>query len=132
MKPACLAVLAIFCAVFAAGCAATQRPAASTMNAKSTAPLHTVQHVDLPRYMGDWRVIANIPYFAEKECVDSIETYALRPDGKIDNFFTYRKKSFEAPQKKIQALAWVHDHETNAEWRVPVFRAVQKGLPVFH
>ena len=27
--------------------------------------LRTVPHVDLPRYMGDWYVIANIPYFAE-------------------------------------------------------------------
>ena len=71
--------------------------------------------------MGDWRVIANIPYFAEKNCVDSIEAYALRPDGKIDNFFTYRKKSFDAPQKRLQALAWVHDRQTNAEWRVRFF-----------
>jgi apolipoprotein D and lipocalin family protein len=36
--------------------------------------------------MGDWYVIASIPYFAEKDCVDSIESYALRPDGKIDNW----------------------------------------------
>ena len=49
-------------------------------------PLRTVSHVDLPRYMGDWYVIANIPYFAEKNCYDSIESYALRPDGAIDNW----------------------------------------------
>jgi apolipoprotein D and lipocalin family protein len=88
---------------------------------KTTAPLRTVAHVDLPRYMGDWRVIANIPYFAEKGCVDSIEGYALRPDGRITNTFTYRKKSFAAPQKKLTALAWVHDRRTNAEWRIRFF-----------
>src|ERR1700733_5169440 len=55
-------------------------------------PLRTVSHVDLQRYMGDWYVIANIPYFAEKNCYDSIESYALRPDGAIDNWFTCRKK----------------------------------------
>lgn len=71
--------------------------------------------------MGDWRVIANIPYFAERNCVDSIESYALRPDGRIDNFFTYRKKSFDAPQKRFEALGWVHDRETNAEWRIRFF-----------
>ncbi len=81
-------------------------------------PLRTVAHVDLPRYMGDWRVIANIPYFAEKDCMDSIESYALRPDGRMDNWFTFRKGSFAAPQKKFTALAWVHNHTTNAEWRV--------------
>jgi len=82
------------------------------------APLRTVGHVDLHRYMGDWRVIANIPYFGEKNCVDSIESYALRPDGRIANTFTYRKKSFAAPQKQLHALAWVTNHQTNAEWKV--------------
>lgn len=108
-----------------AGCATTS---SHTMNAKpknTKAPLRTVRHVDLPRYMGDWRVIANVPYFAEKGCVDSIEGYRLRPDGRIDNTFTYRKKSFAAPQKQIRALAWVHDTKTNAEWRVRFFGLIR-------
>src|SRR3954463_8024524 len=102
-----------------AGCAAAAR------NRKSRPPLTTVSHLDIPRYMGDWRVIANIPYFAEKGCVDSVESYALRPDGRIDNYFTYRKKSFEAPQKRLKALAWVHDTKTNAEWRVRFFGLIK-------
>ena len=81
-------------------------------------PLKTVAHVDLPKYQGDWRVISNIPYFAEKDCVGSIESYYPRKDGKMDNYFTYRKKSFSAPPKQFRALAWVHDKKTNAEWRV--------------
>jgi apolipoprotein D and lipocalin family protein len=88
---------------------------------KPATPLRTVRHVDLSRYMGDWRVIANIPYFAEKGCVDSIESYALRPDGKIENWFTYRKKSFDAPQKTIKAQAKVVNTETNAEWQIKFF-----------
>ena len=84
-------------------------------------PLRTVKHVDLARYMGDWRVIANIPYFAEKGCIDSIEGYRARPDGRIDNIFTYRKGSFEAPQKQVHAIAWVHDPKTKAEWRIRFF-----------
>jgi len=46
-------------------------------------PLQTVPHVDIRKYMGDWYVIANIPNLAEKDCVDSIESYALRPDGEL-------------------------------------------------
>jgi apolipoprotein D and lipocalin family protein len=88
-------------------------------------PLRTVSHVDLPRYMGDWYVIANIPYFAEKNCYDSIESYALRPDGDIDNWFTCRKKSFDAPMKRVaNALATVEDKSTNAEWRVRFFKVI--------
>jgi apolipoprotein D and lipocalin family protein len=88
-------------------------------------PMQTVPHVDLPRYMGDWYVIANIPYFAEKGCVDSIESYALRPDGKIDNWFTCREKSFDAPMKrKATAVATVKDTTTNASWVVRFFKII--------
>ena len=81
-------------------------------------PLRTVVHVELKRYVGDWRVIANIPYWAEKDCVDSIESYGLRPDGKIANWFRSRKGSFTAPQKRVDFVAEVVNHRTNAEWRV--------------
>jgi len=84
----------------------------------SKTPLRTVSQVDLPRFMGDWRVIANIPYFAERGNVDSIESYALRPDGQIANGFAFRKESFEAPQKKMAFTAEVKNKATNAEWRV--------------
>ena len=88
-------------------------------------PLRPVQHVDLPRYMGDWHVIANIPYFAEKDCVDSVESYALRPDGDIDNWFTCRKKSFDAPMKrKASARAVVDDKASNAVWHVRFFKII--------
>jgi apolipoprotein D and lipocalin family protein len=75
--------------------------------------------------MGDWYVIANIPYFAEKDCFDSIESYALRPDGNIDNWFTCRKKSFDAPlERLVNAIATVKDHTTNARWRVRFFKVI--------
>lgn len=106
-------------AALAGGSASTGQAATPALG--TNGPLRTVRHVDLPRYMGDWRVIANIPYFGEKNCVDSIESYVLRPDGKIDNHFTYRKKSFSAPQKRMTALAWVQNRQTNAEWKVRFF-----------
>lgn len=98
--------LSLILAMFTLGCASTKPP------------LKTVRHVDLPRYMGDWRVIANIPYFAEKGCVDSIESYALRPDGKIANWFRFRKESFDAPQKRFDFVGRVTNTETNAEWKI--------------
>lgn len=95
----------------------------STASVSAGQPPKTVARVDLPRYMGDWFVIANIPYFAEKGCFDSIESYALRPDGAIDNWFTCRKKSFEAPMKrKSTAVAKVTDTTTNAEWTGRFFK----------
>jgi apolipoprotein D and lipocalin family protein len=93
--------------------------------ASSKPPIHTVEHVDLPRYMGDWFVIAEIPYFAEKNCFDSLEHYSLRPDGGIDNWFDCRKKSFDAPLKRVATSAVkVLDTRTNAAWRVRTFKVI--------
>lgn len=88
----------------------------STMSSKPE--IKTASHVDLPKYMGKWRVIANIPYFAEKGKVDSIEGYELRPDGKIHNTFEFRKTDFAHPYKKMEFTAEVVNKQTNAEWRV--------------
>lgn len=88
-------------------------------------PVQTAQHVDLSLYMGDWYVIANIPYFAEKDCFDSIESYSLRSDGRIDNGFQCRKKSFDAPlKKKASAVANVKDTSSNAVWTVHFFKVL--------
>jgi apolipoprotein D and lipocalin family protein len=97
------------------GCATRQDPM------KQKAPLKTVQHVDLPKYMGDWRVIANIPYFAERGCIDSVESYRLNSDGTIANWFTFRKKSFTAEPGKVTAKVKVLNKQTNAEWKVYFF-----------
>jgi apolipoprotein D and lipocalin family protein len=103
--------LCAFVSLLGAGCGASP-------SSRGGPPLHTVAHVDLPSYMGDWRVIAEIPYFAERNCVDSIESYGLLPDGSIHNWFTFRKGSFSAAQGRIDAHAYVTDHSTNAEWKV--------------
>lgn len=68
--------------------------------------------------MGHWRVIAEIPYFAERGAVDSIESYSLLPDGTIYNWFVCRKGSFYAPVSQVTAHAYVFNKATNAEWRV--------------
>lgn len=81
-------------------------------------PLRTVDRVDLPRFMGDWYVLAHIPYWLEKGKVGTLDRYALRPDGRIDNTFLFRRGSLEAPLEEWKGVAWVHDRATNAEWRV--------------
>jgi len=97
--------------------------------ARKQPPLRPVAHVDLPRYMGDWYVFANIPYLLENGKVATKDRYALRPDGKIDNIFVFHRKTFAAPEKQWKALAWVHSKETNAEWRVQFFWPV--SIPYF-
>lgn len=82
------------------------------------APLRTVPHVDLTRYVGDWFVFAHIPYSLEKGKVGTLDRYALRPDGRMDNIFLFRRGSLDAPLEQWKGVAWVHNKATNAEWRV--------------
>ena len=90
----------------------------SHMNTSQALSLRTVPHVDLDRYLGRWYVIANIPYSLEKGKVASYDTYAKRPDGKLDNIFTFRKGDFAAPEKSWHGVAWVTNPDTNADWKV--------------
>lgn len=89
-------------------CASTMKPP----------PLKTVAHVDLQRYVGDWYVFANIPYSLENGKVGTLDRYAMRSDGKMDNIFMFRRGSLDAPLQQWKGVAWVQNKETNAEWRV--------------
>lgn len=90
-----------------AGCAASTKTS-----------LQTVRSVDLPRFMGTWHVIGTIPWFVEKDNVATKDIYTLRPDGRIDVRYEFRKKSPAAPVRSMQAVARVVDPESNARWAV--------------
>jgi apolipoprotein D and lipocalin family protein len=79
------------------------------------APVPTVARVDLPRFMGDWYVIASIPTFLEKHAFNAVESYRLDADGTVATRFTFRKGSLQGPVKTMNPRGWVRD-PTNAVW----------------
>jgi apolipoprotein D and lipocalin family protein len=87
-----------------AGCAAA-RP-----------PIVTVPHVDLPRFMGDWYVIANIPTFVEKDAHNAVESYRLDDDGSIATTFTFRQGGFDGERKRYRPRGFVFDERSNTIW----------------
>lgn len=90
------------------------------INPRANVPLATVP-VDLPRYMGRWYVIANIPYFAERDMVGSRAEWKLRDDGKIDDSFYGHKKTFDSPEKHYQFLDTPVAGSGGGEWSVQLF-----------
>lgn len=91
--------------------------ACSNMNSKE--PLKTVSFVDLPRFMGSWYVIANIPTFVEKGATNAVESYTWNEERKrIDVDFHFRKDHPDGELKSYPQKAWVYDTQSNAEWRV--------------
>ena len=78
--------------------------------------LKTVDYVDIPRFMGDWYVIANIPTFLEKNAYNAVERYDQNDDGSIATTFTFRKGAFDGEKKKFTPVGFVRDDPSNAEW----------------
>ena len=75
-----------------------------------------VASVDLPRFMGDWYVIAHIPSRPERHAYNAIETYALQADGSIQTTFRYRNKGFDQPLKTMLPKGFVRPGTGNAVW----------------
>ena len=87
------------------GACATRRP---------TIP--PVPSVDLPRFMGDWYVIAHIPSRQERDAYDAVESYRLDADGKIRTTYRQRKGGFDAPLETMEPVGTVVEGTNNAVW----------------
>jgi apolipoprotein D and lipocalin family protein len=94
-------------------------------------PIATVPSVDLPRFMGDWYVIANIPTFLEKESFAATESYRREPDGTIATVFTQRKGSLDAPVKRYTQRAFVSD-TSNAVWGMQFIWPIKAEYLIAH
>ena len=79
-------------------------------------PIHTVEYVDLDRFMGDWYVIANIPTFIEKNAFNAIESYRLEDDGTVATTFRFNKGSEDGPLKEYHPRGFIQDDKSNAVW----------------
>ena len=76
----------------------------------------TVKPVDIPRFMGDWYVIAVIPTVIETQAYNAIENYKLDSDGTIATTFTYYKAAFDGPLKTYHPRGFVNKESGNGLW----------------
>ena len=87
--------------------------ACATHNLPSIA---TVPQVDLPKFMGDWYVIAAIPTAIETQSYNAIENYKLEADGSIATTFTFNKGSLDGKLKTYTPRGFVIKNSGNALW----------------
>ena len=103
---------ALLCLAILHGCASPNVPPLEAMDRK----------VDLERFMGDWYVIGfipvTLPFVSEEDAHNAVESYRLTEDGVIETTYTFRKGAFDGPTKHMTPKGWVHNEETNAEWRM--------------
>ena len=97
-------LLLIIFSSFFAGCAGNK------MNEIAT------KQVDIPRFMGDWYVIAVIPTVIETQAYNAVENYKLDSDGTIATTFTYYKAAFNGPLKTYHPRGFVNKESGNGLW----------------
>ncbi len=81
----------------------------------------TVTYVERDRFMGKWYVMAGRFTAAEKDAVNSVETYTWNEEEKrIDIDFRFNKGGPDGELKKIPQKAWIVSKD-NAHWKVQPF-----------
>ncbi len=105
--------------------------ACASTGARDRTPLEAAPSVDLPRFMGTWHVIANVPYFFENGKVATRDEYRLRPDGRIDNDFVF-KKEFGKKDKRWRGISTVVPGSNGARWKVQFIWPFSTELVVVH
>ena len=70
-------------------------------------PLALAPRVELPRVMGDWYVIANLPTFLEKGAHNAREQYKLDADGTVATTFSFNADAFDGPQRSYRSRGFV-------------------------
>ncbi|HEV2285166.1 MAG TPA: lipocalin family protein [Steroidobacteraceae bacterium] len=83
---------------------------------RSRPPLAIEPHVDVPRFMGDWYVIACIPTRIERAAYAPKESYRLDPDGRVRTVFTFRDGAFDGPSKTYTPVGFVRAGSGGAVW----------------
>lgn len=94
--------------LLATGCASI------SVQTPSSVPL--VAQVDLPRFMGDWYLIAHIPTERDRAAHNAVENYQLNPDGSIATTYTNRLGGFDGKRKRMTPTAYVMPDSNNALW----------------
>nr|WP_199043102.1 lipocalin family protein [Dyella sp. ASV24] len=91
-------------------------PLAGCASSSGSFPIAPVAHVDVPRFMGDWYVIAAIPTRFERNAYGAVESYRLQPDGRVQTTFRYRAGAMDGELKTMHATGFVRDNTGNAVW----------------
>jgi apolipoprotein D and lipocalin family protein len=91
--------------------------AALVAGCSSLPAIKTVDHLDLPRFMGDWYEIAAIPGAPEANAYNGVESYRLRPGTSdvVEVTYTFREGSFEGRRITLEPVGYV-SRDDPAEW----------------
>jgi apolipoprotein D and lipocalin family protein len=96
-------------------------PAIFWMGCSSTAPLDTVEKIDLQSYMGRWYEIASFPNRFQKGCQCTTAEYELSENGYVKVINKCRKDSITGKLSEANGKAFVVNGSNNTKLKVQFF-----------
>jgi len=102
------------------------------MSCKTHAPLPMPDYVNLDRFMGLWYVHGYTPIVVDKEAYDATEHYEQDEKGRIQTTYRFRKGGHEGPRKEFTPVGFVHNTESNAEWRMQFLWPFKSTYIILH
>ena len=94
--------------------------------------LPTADSVNLESFMGTWYVFGYTPILVDGKAHNATEHYRLQPNGRIQTTYQYRNGSFNGPLKTFRPKGFVHNKETNAEWRMQFIWPFKAAYLILH
>ena len=91
------------------------------VNRDASVPLHSVERVEVERYLGLWYEIARFPNRFEENCEGVTAEYSRRDDGLIGVVNTCRKGAPDGPVEVADGRARIVDETSNAKLEVSFF-----------
>ena len=95
-------------------------------------PLPTASQVDLESFMGTWYVIGYTPILVDGKAHNATEHYYLKPDGRIQTTYQFRNGGFDGPLKTFRPIGFIHNEETNSEWRMQFIWPFKAAYLILH
>lgn len=83
--------------------------------------MRTVKKLDLNKYMGRWYEIARLPFFQEKDLMNTTATYSLLKNGKVRVLNEGYKFTPDGKHKKAKGKAWIPDKDEPGKLKVRFF-----------
>jgi apolipoprotein D and lipocalin family protein len=94
--------------------------------------IRTAARVDLPRFMGDWYVIASIPTRFERDAVNARTHYSIDSDGLIEANYRFRKGGADGKEWTIRRSGIVRDMRSNAIWDLRLASPIAADYRIIH
>lgn len=121
MKKIVLGLCLTVFSVIACGCSAKEYP-----------PLKTPEKIELQDFLGKWTVIANIPYFAEKNKVATYTEYRINPDKDyFDDIYSYQDGGFDAKVEQLKGKV-VNLDQSYTQWQSTFYRVLKSKFSVLY